>query len=391
MALDTRIPLGVEQVDFANPLALLMQTRQNTQDRATAAQDRQREIARQSTQDQQRNTEFNQNSELNSAKIAEFKNSAATKQYLQDTLRVKNLLEANDERQAAMTVQAMQQRFKGTDYAKGLDEDFSNIVNGNLEPVLSGINSEIQAFQQMGQLSAPERVERQTVTSRPGERVVDAQTGEVIADGGADQMRELQIAALQRTANQAEVAPQTVAREQNAEMNIGRLEALSETAIDRAATIEKATEFLDAFKNQGARSGAERSAVSWLPTFTDQGRFDEAFNAFAEVAARQQLKASGETRPTDADVKGMKDSMFGVGRDEAVNMRLLEDFIRQQSAMESEYQQLRGAQQSGGLGAAMPSVSTAPSQLNPIIRGGGLTQPEEQPLTVNGFTIRRVN
>jgi len=73
MALDTRIPLGVEQVDFANPLALLMQTRQNTQDRATAAQDRQREIARQSTQDQQRNTEFNQNSELNSAKIAEFK------------------------------------------------------------------------------------------------------------------------------------------------------------------------------------------------------------------------------------------------------------------------------------------------------------------------------
>jgi uncharacterized protein (DUF3084 family) len=97
MALDTRIPLGVEQVDFANPLALLMQTRQNTQDRATAAQDRQREIARQATQDQQRNTEFNQNSELNSAKIAEFKNSAATKQYLQDTLRVKNLLEANDE------------------------------------------------------------------------------------------------------------------------------------------------------------------------------------------------------------------------------------------------------------------------------------------------------
>jgi hypothetical protein len=48
-----------------------------------------------------------------------------------------------------MTVQAMQQRFKGTDYAKGLDEDFANIVNGNAKAVLSGINAEIDAFDKM--------------------------------------------------------------------------------------------------------------------------------------------------------------------------------------------------------------------------------------------------
>lgn len=154
MALDTRIPLGVEQVDIANPLALLIQTRQNTQDRATAAQDRQREIARQSQQDQQRNTEFTQNSQLNAAKIEEFKNNKATQQYIQDTLTVKNLLDSGNARDAALVVQGMQERFKGTDYAKGLDQDFSNIVAGNLDPVLSGINAEVQAFQEMQNLTS---------------------------------------------------------------------------------------------------------------------------------------------------------------------------------------------------------------------------------------------
>lgn len=154
MTLDTRIPLGVEQVDIANPLALLIQTRQNTQDRATAAQDREREIARQSAQDQQRNTEFTQNSQLNAAKIEEFKNNKATQQYIQDTLTVKNLLDSGNARDAALVVQGMQERFKGTDYAKGLDQDFSNIVAGNLDPVLSGINAEVQAFQEMQNLTS---------------------------------------------------------------------------------------------------------------------------------------------------------------------------------------------------------------------------------------------
>ena len=60
------------------------------------------------------------------------------------------------------------------------------------------------------------------------------------------------------------------------------------------------------------------------------------FNAFSEVAARQQLKASGETRPTDADVQGMKQAMFGIGRDEKVNVQLLEDFIADQIKQNEE-------------------------------------------------------
>lgn len=154
MALDTRIPLGVQQVDIASPLANLIQTRQNTQDRATAAQDREREIARQAEQDRMRNTEFAQNTELNQAKIDEFRNNATTKKYMEDTLTVKNLLESGNARDAALVVQGMQERFKGTDYANGLDADFSNIVAGNLEPVLSGINSEVKAFEEMQRLAS---------------------------------------------------------------------------------------------------------------------------------------------------------------------------------------------------------------------------------------------
>ena len=154
MALDTRIPLGVQQVDIASPLATLIQTRQVSQDRATAAQDREREIARQSTQDQQRNAEFAQNTELNAARIEEFRNNATTKKYMEDTLTVQNLLESNNPQDAALVVQGMQERFKGTDYANGLDVDYQNIVNGNLEPVLSGINSEVKAFQEMQRLAS---------------------------------------------------------------------------------------------------------------------------------------------------------------------------------------------------------------------------------------------
>jgi len=83
--------------------------------------------------------------------------------------------------------------------------------------------------------------------------------------------------------------------------------------------------------------------------FTSQGQFDEEFNAFAEVAARQQLKASGETRPTDADVQGMKQAMFGIGRDKDVNIQLLSDFISDQNAQNNELDQLIEASRGGAL------------------------------------------
>jgi len=132
--------------------------------------------------------------------------------------------------------------------------------------------------------------------------------------------------------------------------NIRRLGELSGTSSGRASAVKKATKFKLALEKGEAFSGAGRKAASFVPgVFTSQGQFDEEFNAFAEVAARQQLKASGETRPTDDDVKGMKQAMFGLGRDEAVNIQLLNDFILDQQAQNNELDQLIEASKSGVL------------------------------------------
>ena len=111
---------------------------------------------------------------------------------------------------------------------------------------------------------------------------------------------------------------------------------LSSTQVNRVANTEKAKYFLDAFKSGDFKSGVGRKVSNYLPigVWTDQGEFDELLDSFAEVAAREKLKASGETRPTDADVSGMKKAMFGIGRDEQVNIKLLEEFIAEQQSLE---------------------------------------------------------
>jgi len=113
---------------------------------------------------------------------------------------------------------------------------------------------------------------------------------------------------------------------------------LSDSEGGRIAGMKKANKFLKAFESGEMNSGGVRKLLSYMPfTFTKQGRMDEEFNSFAETAARQALKQSGEVRPTDADVTGMKRAMFGLGRDEKVNINLLQDFI--DSAERGEYKQ----------------------------------------------------
>ena len=117
-----------------------------------------------------------------------------------------------------------------------------------------------------------------------------------------------------------------------------RLNTLRTAKAGRQANISKAEKFLKLLKAGEIKTGAGRKAASYIPgVYTKQGQLDEEFNAFAEIAARQALKASGELKPTDADVEGMKRAMFGIGRDETVNINLLEDFLRQQRADEEEY------------------------------------------------------
>jgi hypothetical protein len=133
--------------------------------------------------------------------------------------------------------------------------------------------------------------------------------------------------------------------------NIQRLGELSKTATSRLASIKKASKFKLALDKGEVNSGAGRIGASFIPgVFTKQAQFDEEFNAFAEIAARQALKAAGETKPTDPDVEGMKRAMFGIGRDEQVNIVLLNDFINAQKNDIGELDQLIEASKSGNLG-----------------------------------------
>jgi len=117
-----------------------------------------------------------------------------------------------------------------------------------------------------------------------------------------------------------------------------RLNTLRTSKAGRQSSIVKANKFLKLLEGNKLQTGAGRKGASYIPgVYTKQGQLDEEFNAFSEIAARQALKASGELRPTDADVEGMKRAMFGIGRDEKVNINLLKDYITQQESDESEY------------------------------------------------------
>lgn len=142
-------------------------------------------------------------------------------------------------------------------------------------------------------------------------------------------------------------------------INVKRIGELQQGQKARAGVVRKATQFRRAFQS-GAESGTTRTALSFIPgVFSDQAEFDQKFNAFSEVAARQKLKAAGEIRPTDADVEGMKRAIFGIGRDEPVNIQLLDEFIQEQQALDDELDDLRTAKEAGRLDVFTGSVATA--------------------------------
>ena len=148
------------------------------------------------------------------------------------------------------------------------------------------------------------------------------------------------------------------AKKETQKLNIKRTSELSQGALARGQAIKRAKQFRRQLSSGDRTSGATRQALSFIPgVFTDQAVFDEKFNAFAEVAARQKLKASGETRPTDADVEGMKRAMFGIARDESVNIQLLDEFIEEQENLDIELDDLNEAKSQGRMDVFTGQVS----------------------------------
>ena len=176
-------------------------------------------------------------------------------------------------------------------------------------------------------------------------------------------------------------------RKETLKNNVNRITELSEGAKSREAAIKRAEKFRNALKTGEASSGASREILGLIPgAFTDQAKFDEEFNAFAEVAARQKLKAAGETRPTDADVEGMKRAMFGIGRDETVNVELLDQFISEQRALDEEFSSLVQAKEQG----ALSEFSYTPDVVGPKQNNGPSMQDIEFTAKKYGMTVDQV-
>jgi len=249
---------------------------------------------------------------------------------------------------------------------KFVSGDIQGIITGLKRAEDAGIDSGFLKGEGLGSIdvqSAKILDDGTVIQSGRGGRVqVISPSGEVLTGDAAkdavaisrDQAhnRKIELKKLDQTIKSAQ-AKEGILTKQQTEIqsgNIRRLGMLSTSSNGRSAARKKAIKFKMALENGEAFSGAGRKAASFIPgVFTSQGQFDEEFNAFAEVAARQQLKASGETRPTDADVQGMKQAMFGVGRDEKVNIQLLSDFINDQNAQDSELDQLIESTRDGNL------------------------------------------
>lgn len=189
----------------------------------------------------------------------------------------------------------------------------------------------------------------------------------VAASNRATQERKIELKKLDQTIKQELKDSGLLDAQQTAIQanNIKRIGALSNEASTRASQIKKATKFKLALESGEAKSGATRSAASFIPgSFTSQAEFDAEFNSFVEFAARSALKASGELRPTAEDVEGAKSAFFGIGRDEATNIQLLSDFIGTLKDETAELDQLIEASKSGNLSSF---TFTSPKKSTPAL------------------------
>lgn len=240
-------------------------------------------------------------------------------------------------------------------------EGATDPTTGRLKPVDQLTVRQQEAAMAAGFLPRAVGSASQTITGA-GTAGDVAATEATIAGGVAETLAGVELETAPTIAETVEAAKgraqiKTEDIKQVAKINNSRIAELNQGGKARTSSTRKAKQFLRAIKDGKAFTGATRSAASFIPgVFTTQAEFDEKFNAFAEVAARQKLKASGELRPTDADVEGMKRAIFGIGRDENVNIQLLEEFISDQDDANDELDDLLSAKKRGDIGVFTRTV-----------------------------------
>mgnify|MGYP003648714889 CR=1 FL=1 len=370
MAIDPRIALEARAPDISG----VVSTFQNALLNAQKGRQNEQVLQQADVMNPLRLEEAQQGVDINSQNIAAARNESRFKNIFQTSQMLKPFIANND---AAGAEQFMLKNISRLQDAKARGEDvdltesletLEQIKAGNLQGVAQNITAiEGIAQQRMNKgMSAGQREFNQLAALAGGDKNLDitqaariklgldprassSSVERIAKDTTLGKAVATQAGNVSTATEQAEADVQIPVEEQKLtqSLNIKRIKELTASEKPRQATIKKAKRFLKAF-NSGTESGATRAAWSLLPgVFTDQAGFDEQLNAFSEVAARQQLKAAGEIRPTDADVEGMKRAMFGVGRDEATNIQLLEDYISDQEDVDMELDELRDAKESG--------------------------------------------
>ena len=373
MAIDPRISLEARTPDISG----VVSTFQNALLNAQKGRQNEQMLQQANVMNPLLAQQAQQGVDINTQNIAAARNESRFKDIYQTSQMLKPFIANND---AAGAEQFMLKNISRLQDAKARGEDvdltesletLDQIKAGNLQGVSQNITAiEGIAQQRMNKgMSASQRefnaniamaqdpnatqFERDSAMRALGgmAKVSDTAAERAATDAGLGQAIATQAGNVSTATEQGKVNVQIPAEEKKLtqSLNIKRIKELTASEKPRQATIKKAKRFLKAL-NSGAESGATRSAWSLVPgVFTDQAGFDEQLNAFSEVAARQQLKAAGEIRPTDADVEGMKRAMFGVGRDEATNIQLLEDYISDQEDVDMELDDLREAKKAGTL------------------------------------------
>ena len=372
MAIDPRIALEARAPDISG----IVSTFQNALLNAQKGRQNEQMLQQDNVMNPLLAQQAQQGIDINTQNIATARNESRFKNIYQTSQMLKPFIANND---AAGAEQFMLKNISRLQDAKARGEDvdltesletLEQIKAGNLQGVAQNITAiEGIAQQRMNKgMSAGQREfqyhmgvyndpksDAKTKLASGVFLGLDPRAGSSAAERTANDLKGLganiatQAGNVATATEQGKVNVQIPAEEQKLtqSLNIKRIKELTASEKSRQATIKKAKRFLKAF-NSGTESGATRAAWSLLPgVFTDQAGFDEQLNAFSEVAARQQLKAAGEIRPTDADVEGMKRAMFGVGRDEATNIQLLEDYISDQEDVDMELDELRDAKKSG--------------------------------------------
>ena len=333
--------------------------------------------------------------------------------FFNDARQGRKLLEADD---GQGFLELTQHRIENIERLGGDPSDVMSVLNSFNAGDIQGTHSQLMQAEQTGvelgflkDLNKPSNISVQsskilddgTIISvlKSGQRQVTSPTGEILTGQAAKESvansrdqahnRKIELKRLEQTIKRTQQKEGLLNDQQKVTQkgNIRRIGELSNTVSGRNSAVRKATKFLEAFKSGEVHSGAARKGLSFVPgAFTSQAQFDEEFNAFSEVAARQTLKASGETRPTDSDVQGMKQAMFGIGRDEAVNMQLLGDFINDQHSQTGELDELIKASKDGNLSTFTfnPTADQQSQATQPQAGQQQLEQQQQVDLGLNG-------